>query len=75
MRLWPRTFEGAHHGPCPRPLLSSSQVLGGVHVGGDEQAAGVSQQAQRGHLQLVVGEAAVKAHHHGPDLRRNRVRA
>lgn len=47
------------------PLLRVCEVRHSVAVGGDEEAARVLAQAQRGVLQLVVVEVAVEANNHG----------
>jgi hypothetical protein len=49
--------------------LCVSEVCDCVPVCGDEEAAGVLPDAQRGVLDLVVVDVAVKAHHHGANLR------
>ena len=62
-------FDSAHHGAVPGPLLRVGQVRLGVQVGGDEMAAWVLADAQRGVLDLVVVEVPVEAHHHRAHLR------
>jgi hypothetical protein len=58
-RSYEKTSENRGRLTCP--LLRVGQMRDGVAVGGDEHAAGVLPQAQRGILQLVVIKIAVEA--------------
>eukprot|EP00951_Prasinocladus_malaysianus_P003494 scaffold24566_cov34-Prasinocladus_malaysianus.AAC.1 len=65
-----RTFDGTDHGAVAGPLLRISQVRDRVQVCGNEKAARVLPDAERGHLDLVIVDVAVEADNDSTDLHR-----